>query len=515
MYNSLALYGYDDYDNRNNFVTDIIKKIEKIGDSFSRASIDEKPKLLSRLEEKLRVVATQSFGNAAPKYIELIMQGVKLKVFNNTMDASESDKYDGEEYTIKDHITKKITDQIEDFVKKYLLTVHSIEDKRIFLENVRKKILETAQEKHLQELNGDIVSYNNIITNSFNEILKRSLVHYSRRNFNDVGRSQEKETQSFNHGFEHDEMGNKSIFSNDIESINTDKECIVSTALVCSEVNTLSELRCTVGDKSDKIIQLKNICDGIVDCSNGSDETNCRDQGLDYVLFFFFKFTYICMHIVIKKPLLKLFSLLCEKVLLIFLTVAESLNGAKTLIIQINTTFAENCQIQNINETFTKRHKIYDEIRVLFDVVSDMQDSFDTNNGTGNIKEIITKVVDTLNNVKLNLSNGICAEQQNASELMANARRYHRILDEDLEEVLRESALFPKSCVCKDDRCVSQTCVTSCKKACLLEYRLGRWSCLAVNGSASIHLNAICDGKLDCYDESDERDCNKGKYVFE
>ncbi|CAH2040752.1 unnamed protein product, partial [Iphiclides podalirius] len=150
---------------------------------------------------------------------------------------------------------------------------------------------------------------------------------------------------------------------------------------------------------------------------------------------------------------------------------------------------------------------MHDWILAQINVIDDCEENFQHNNEAGNLRNAIN----TLNQVTLNLSKGLCAHQEKARELVANARRFHRILDKDLEEVLRDSALFPKSCICSEDRCVSKTCVKSCENACLLKYRLGRWSCPGFNDSTSVHLNAICDGKFDCFDESDERDCSEGK----
>ncbi|CAG4969987.1 unnamed protein product [Parnassius apollo] len=451
-----------------------MKKIEKVADTLSTASIEKKPKMLAQIEAKLGTAAKQSFGDGGDKYVELIMQGVRLSAFNDTFNVpkeidtsqfkakndiiSEStvDAYQSSERIVKDHLAKQITDKIEAFSKMYMMKLKTSDEKRNFLENVRKKFLDMVKTKHFEALNdNDIVNYNEMITKSMNVILKRNLEQSARR----MVFSQERQTQ--NSSGEWLEYRKDKNHEND----ELEKECVVSIAKTCAEVKLLNKFSCQTGEKN---INVEDVFDRVVNCSE-SDVINSTHQA------------------------------------------NKILHDAKNTLFEMKQLFEQNCLSDKINETRTYRNIINDLIKAQINVVSDFQDSLDPNKKIANNEETLKKVLDILNAIVIYLSKGICSRQEKASELVANARRFNQILDEDLEQVIIESALFPKSCVCDKDRCISHNCIKSCTNFCILHYSLGRWSCSAVIGNSSIHLNAICDGKLDCYDESDESECSTGK----
>ncbi|CAK1579602.1 unnamed protein product [Parnassius mnemosyne] len=460
LYHGSALRKHNDDEFRNIIIKDIMNKIEKIAHTLSNALIEKKPKMLAEIEAKLSTATKQAFGDEGKKYVELIMQGVRLKAFNRTLNVSKEidtprfkakndfmsesivDEYQSSERIVKDHMAKQITDKIEAFAKMYMMKLKSSDDKRKFLENVRKKILEMAKTKHFKGLNhNDIVNYNEMITKSINVILRRNLEQSARRTLF----SQEKTQNSSDEWLEYREDKNHDIENNELE-----KECIVSIAKACSEVKFLNKFTCQVN------------------CSE-SDVINSTHQA------------------------------------------DKLLHDAKNTLIDMKQSFEENCLSDKINETRTYRNIISDLIKAQINVVSDFQDSFQPNKEIENNEETLKKVLDILNTIALNLSKGICSRQEKASGLVASARRFNQILNEDLEQIVKDGVLFPKSCVCDKDQCISNDCIKSCKNFCILHYHLGRWSCTAVSGNSSITLNAICDGKLDCYDESDESECTTGK----
>lgn len=65
-----------------------------------------------------------------------------------------------------------------------------------------------------------------------------------------------------------------------------------------------------------------------------------------------------------------------------------------------------------------------------------------------------------------------------------------------------------KLCTCERNISISSQCRDLCSHVCSQKYQLQRWSCDSVNNSNFIPLHLICNGFLDCIDESDETECN-------
>lgn len=123
----------------------------------------------------------------------------------------------------------------------------------------------------------------------------------------------------------------------------------------------------------------------------------------------------------------------------------------------------------------------------------------------------VTKILSTLSYA---LDGALCAR---TTELHGNKdfRRFNDIdVDniEELDEVPKETGWSPKSCRCKQEFCVEPTCKAACKRVCWQRYSLNHWGCQALSGATSVSLNVVCDGKLDCFDETDENSCKIGIY---
>lgn len=88
-------------------------------------------------------------------------------------------------------------------------------------------------------------------------------------------------------------------------------------------------------------------------------------------------------------------------------------------------------------------------------------------------------------------------------------RRSSSDFNVDLTEMV-EKINWPPKCNCVKEHCPD--CTDACKRICRHKYNLGNWKCESINGSSAISLNSLCDGKLDCTDESDENGCDNGKF---
>lgn len=67
---------------------------------------------------------------------------------------------------------------------------------------------------------------------------------------------------------------------------------------------------------------------------------------------------------------------------------------------------------------------------------------------------------------------------------------------------------LPRQCVCQGNISTSVECSHMCRNVCEHLYNLDRWICVSTNDSKSIPMGLLCDGILDCLDQSDELNCN-------
>lgn len=73
-----------------------------------------------------------------------------------------------------------------------------------------------------------------------------------------------------------------------------------------------------------------------------------------------------------------------------------------------------------------------------------------------------------------------------------------------------EKLISPEGCYCRDGLCALRRCSKNCIHACQAEPLLTRYTCNATN-NISVPIDAICNGKNNCPNGEDEKDCVKGK----
>lgn len=72
-----------------------------------------------------------------------------------------------------------------------------------------------------------------------------------------------------------------------------------------------------------------------------------------------------------------------------------------------------------------------------------------------------------------------------------------------------ENIISPEGCYCRDGLCALHRCTKNCIQACLAEPILTRFPCNTNN--ISVPIETICNGKNNCPNGEDEKDCIKGK----
>ncbi|CAG9579625.1 unnamed protein product [Danaus chrysippus] len=119
-----------------------------------------------------------------------------------------------------------------------------------------------------------------------------------------------------------------------------------------------------------------------------------------------------------------------------------------------------------------------------------------------NVKRSVNDIALTISSLSLTLKAALCSQQRENQGISEDI--FERNVEQDVKEVIWP----PKSCACKRELCIK--CTDACKRICWHQHSLSRWNCESINVSDSVSLNALCDGKIDCFDESDEAGCDVG-----
>ncbi|CAB3222310.1 unnamed protein product [Arctia plantaginis] len=485
-------------------------------DSLSKVSDEKRRVILEKIERKLKGTA-KSLTNG-DKYVKMIMQAFKDKANaknkkRNDLNEKTKIKYEIEgtedgiihsnehkyskinknpktirlgsknvdkksqkgktnrkvfEPQVKEKIIRDIANKIDLVAKSYLRDSQTIDEKKAILKKIEERIMASSKRKHLQihDQHSDLKAYTELIKQGL-ELSMNRLASKNRRML-DTDSEETEEAHDIGYNETH-EMSLKQIkrykafFSEVLSESSVDPRCTEMVEGICLRIESMHKLPCGDG----KYIELEQLCDGVFDCWNEADETNCTDKDESI--------TTKCLQPLVGTPI---FS-----------------RHHKTLL---------NMLLSQLD--FLKKYKPPTEKYNITSKAIEDGDKFFMKKTIGDVTSIVSSLSSALE-INLCLPSDVKAKE--------NVLLTRRDMDSEIPNSKDEktSTWSPKSCSCKREVCELDNCDARCKRICWQKFRLNRWKCQSVSGDASIPLGLICDGKLDCFDESDETLCAMGSNV--
>lgn len=272
---SIIHNSYVDSELNKNKIQNITHKIDKIAHDLQSQPDDKIEYYLNNIKNQLQKAA-QHLGQKGNKYVELIMEGIQLKAFNNSKDDTKTLRADhvetmsnGDFLDIKyiDSLASKIDLLIEDDLGR----LKTPRNKHKLLESIKKRVLETVDKKQKE------ISQNENLDTRRNLKMKDEHVINSYNNVDNIISNTNYHTEK--------EMNNFEIeISKSPNSGISSPLCENAYNRVCLGIKNMNNLKCLYGDV---FVTLDKLCNDNIDCPDGSDEKYCGSQGksqFSYVL---------------------------------------------------------------------------------------------------------------------------------------------------------------------------------------------------------------------------------------
>ncbi|XP_073952189.1 uncharacterized protein [Choristoneura fumiferana] len=485
---------------KNQIVGDIIHKVTNLTtNAFAKIPAKDKAKMLTKIRDKLMKASTFT-GPNSKKHVDLVMEGVEA-IARGVSDAEESRRaasfksqthYQSQgkskkskadkHISIKDKSTKNklvrsIARKIETLTKVAFYKAKTREEKEQIMENIKNRVIEAAKKHKIMIRSQDegIKPYGELVVEGVQLVLENEFKNGTERR---TSIELDDDTQTHKSRQIKETSGNENNVVDDNELTHSfnqlpvankldlcDCDCLIEKT--CAKITALSKFTC----RNESIIELDKMCDGTHNCIDQSDEEQCAVNA-------------------IKK-----------------------LQSASSLMTDIEALLPRKCLKTNLEDDI-----LTNQNAILTEILKKQLEFIKKNDPTKNpqflkynnneIKIVVNDVGRIVSTVGFALETAFCVHEVDPNMF---SRRSLAMMDGDMDELFEERSWAPPKCTCYDEFCAKSNCTPICQRNCWQRYSLGRWACAALSTKDTVPLEVICDGKVDCYDESDEIGCSAGK----